>query len=194
MVGRADVVCLQETNGLEPGFLTRLKQELPGYGLVRSREVAILTRFPVRAQRNTLLPATERTLLTAVLDVNGQAVTVLDAHFTTILLRGGWREMRASREAQLQSVLRVARDMRGLLVLCGDFNAPTRDLVYGQLKRTFRNAFDDAGAGFGYTFPANVPLVRIDHVWLRELDAVRAQVLQGRASDHRPLVVDIAVP
>ena len=189
-----DVICLQEINGLRPTLFPDLLRRLPGYTAVPSREVAILTRFPVLERQETALPGTGRRLLSAALKVQGVRVTVLNAHFTTIPLRGGWTAARDARDAQLRALLGAAQTTPGPLLACGDFNTPAHGRVYGELKRHFANAFEQAGSGFGYTFPASFPLVRIDHVWLRGAHATRGAVPESRASDHRPLVVDVSVP
>ncbi|WP_425147058.1 endonuclease/exonuclease/phosphatase family protein [Deinococcus sp.] len=189
---RPDVVCLQETNTLEAGLMDDLLARLPDYTALRVREVAILTRFPVLTHHRTALPGTSRELLSAVLDVRGRPLSVLNAHFTTIPLRGGWRAARSSRAVQLQSLLQAAQALPASLAICGDFNTPPRGEVYAALKQRFGNAFEQAGTGFGYTFPAGFPLVWIDHVWLRGAAAVRAVVPSSRASDHRPLAVDLS--
>ena len=190
---RPDVVCFQETNTLTPGGLADLEGRLPGYAAVHSREVAILTRFPVLAQRDEPLPGTTRRLLSARLNVKGHPVTVMSVHFTTVLLRGGWEEGRQHRSDQARAVLEGARQTTGAFLACGDFNTPPRGQIYTGLKQTFTNAFEEAGNGFGYTFPSSLPLVRIDHVWLRGMHARRSWVPSSRASDHRPLVVDLAL-
>jgi vancomycin resistance protein VanJ len=190
---RPDMICLQEINGLQPELFSELTARLPGYVAVRSREVAILTRFPLLVSHETVLPGTERTLLSAALNVHGKRVTVLDAHFTTVLLRGGWAGARDRREAQMQAVLKEAQQTAGPFIACGDFNTPAHGQVYAALKQGFGNAFEEAGSGFGFTFPARFPLVRIDHVWLRGAHAAAARVPASRASDHRPLVVDVAL-
>ena len=44
------------------------------------------------------------------------------------------------------------------------------------------------------TDPAVHPEKRIDFVWLRELTPLEAQVLDSTASDHRMVVVEVALP
>jgi vancomycin resistance protein VanJ len=189
-----DVLCLQETNGLQPEMFAELVQRLPGYSLVRSREIVILSRFPVLSEQNQVLPNTTRRLLSARLNVNSQPVTILNVHFTTVLLRQDWTKARDDRNIQLNTVLRQVQTTPGPFLACGDFNTPPRGLIYAQLSQAFTNAFQDAGLGFGYSFPSGSPVVRIDHLWLRGARAVRAFVPDSRASDHRPLVVDVALP
>lgn len=187
----ADVACLQETNGLKPGFLTRLAARLPGYAVVPGGEVAVLTRLPVLKARVHPLPDTTRRLLEVRLDANGRPLTVVDAHFTTVLLRGDLARTRDRRESQLDALLDLAARTPDPFVACGDFNTHRAGLVYARLRGALGNAYEEAGSGFGATFPAAFPLVRIDHVWLRGARAVRARVGEGRASDHLPLAVDL---
>lgn len=190
-----DVVCLQEVNGLRPDFLSRLARELPQFTLVADREVALLTRFPVRAGRVHELPDTQRRFLEARLDVRGTPVTVVNVHFTTVLLRGDIPGTAKRREAQARRLTDLARAAPGAFLACGDFNTPPKGRVYGQLRAVLSDAFVQVGSGFGWTFPARMPLLRLDQVWLSpDLRAVRAQVPSALASDHRPLVVDVAFP
>jgi vancomycin resistance protein VanJ len=191
---RPDVLCLQEINGLQPELFSALRQRLPGYTLVQSREVAIFSKFPVLAQRDEALPGTTRRLLSAELNVRGHTLSVLNAHFSTVLLRGSWQQARTNRAAQASAVLRQAQDTPGTFLACGDFNTPPHGLIYARLSKAFANAFEEAGLGFGYSYPSNLPAVRINHVWLRGAQAVRAFTPDSRASDHRPLVVDVTLP
>jgi len=189
-----DVICLQEINGVHDPMFSDLTRQLPGYVVIQAREVAILSRLPVLRHQETPLPGTMRSLLSASLQTAAGEVTVLNAHFTTVPLRGGWAQAVESRTRQEQGFLQEAQTIPRALVACGDFNTPPRGLVYAALNRQFSNAFAQKGIGLGLTFPASFPLVRIDHVWLRQVEAVRAFVPASRASDHRPLVVDVHLP
>jgi len=191
---RPDVVCLQEINGLQATMFPDLLRQLPEYAVVQAREVALLSRLPVLNRQETPIPGTTRGLLSASIRTRDGQVTVLNAHFTTVPLRGGWAGAVESRTRQEQVFLSRAQSIQGALVACGDFNTPPQGLVYAELKRHFTNAFEQAGSGPGLTFPATLPLARIDHVWLWQAEAVQAYVPVSRASDHRPLVVDVRLP
>jgi len=166
-----DVVCLQEVNGLRGSVVAALRQQLPEYSVVQAREVAILYRLPLLERQETPIPGTTRSLLSASFRTRDGWVTVLNAHFTTVPLRTGWAQAVESRTRQEQLLVSRAQGIPGPLVACGDFNTPPRGLVYAELKRHFRNAFEQAGSGLGLTFPAALPVARIDHVWLRQAEA-----------------------
>lgn len=86
----------------------------------------------------------------------------------------------------------------GPRVLCGDFNVPPGSRTYRKLISGLRDVQKTARrARERPTFPAWFPLLRIDHVLVSEeirvehADVVRTP-LARKASDHLPVVVDLA--
>jgi endonuclease/exonuclease/phosphatase family metal-dependent hydrolase len=79
------------------------------------------------------------------------------------------------------------------LIVAGDFNLPPESRVLRRDWGDFRNAFSDAGWGFGYTMFSGPFVVRIDHILhTPELRAARAWVERGFPSEHQPLLADLA--
>lgn len=79
-------------------------------------------------------------------------------------------------------------------VLLGDFNAGARQPTMLALRRRFRDAAKSRAQA---TWPARLPLRRLDYVLLRgAIQARSSRVLRdgeaGIASDHLPLVVELA--
>jgi endonuclease/exonuclease/phosphatase (EEP) superfamily protein YafD len=103
------------------------------------------------------------------------------------------------------------KDMRGFakflptlavdrpMIVGGDFNA-TPDTVQFRdvLDAGFRDAADQAGAGYTRTYPANrsfPPLIAIDHLLTRGGPvATDVRTISIKRSDHRALLASIAVP
>lgn len=80
-------------------------------------------------------------------------------------------------------------------VLCGDFNAVPASAAYRMAVRSLRDAQAEAG-GARATFPARLPLLRLDHIFVSQGVRVRStEVVRNRltrsASDHLPLVAEI---
>jgi endonuclease/exonuclease/phosphatase family metal-dependent hydrolase len=48
-------------------------------------------------------------------------------------------------------------------IICGDFNELPYSYNYLKLRKSFENAFEKAGAGFGFTFNGRLFFLRIDH-------------------------------
>jgi endonuclease/exonuclease/phosphatase family metal-dependent hydrolase len=84
------------------------------------------------------------------------------------------------------------------VVLAGDLNAIPRSAAYKLLARHLSDAQLRSGTKPRPTFPARLPLLRIDHVFVSEgirVNACRvhASPLARVASDHLPLLVELEV-
>ena len=82
------------------------------------------------------------------------------------------------------------------LIVAGDFNMPTDSCIYRRDWAGYRNAFSDAGLGFGYTEWPRVRGfswgVRIDHVLTGSDWRCRScWVGPDVGSDHLPLLADL---
>lgn len=92
----------------------------------------------------------------------------------------------------LQLMERMAEGGRSAIA-GGDFNAEPGSGTYRQLiDAGLRDAWTVCGAGDGFTYPADRPIKRIDYLFLTAaLVCTRAEVIDTRASDHRPLLVTV---
>ncbi|MBX3441524.1 MAG: endonuclease/exonuclease/phosphatase family protein [Planctomyces sp.] len=86
------------------------------------------------------------------------------------------------------------------ILIAGDFNTPTTSSLFVPHWSGLASAFEEAGAGYGYTapcnthrlWPTNMPWVRIDHILCSGGWSVRACGI-GRTdgSDHRLIWADL---
>ncbi|MCL2514829.1 MAG: endonuclease/exonuclease/phosphatase family protein [Microbacteriaceae bacterium] len=97
-------------------------------------------------------------------------------------LRPGEFVQRDTMLRTLASTLRADGSKR--LIAVGDFNAASTDRAFTQLLNTVHEP-DLTGWGFGFTWPATLPIARVDHVLERGLDVVENRTLPGSGSDHR---------
>lgn len=94
---------------------------------------------------------------------------------------------RAEEAARIRTML--AEETLPLIVV-GDFNSTPHHRAYQQLADGLRDAFAEAGEGPGFTYHADRPFVRIDHVLFSDaFEVVSAEVPDLDVSDHLPLVV-----
>jgi Metal-dependent hydrolase len=110
-----------------------------------------------------------------------------------------WRaqaENRRIRRAMLREMATAlkARPAGASLIVAGDFNAPQGDAVFGELFPGLHGAFDEAGVGWGNTITNELPVLRIDQLWVSS-DVVCQRAVAQRTihSDHRMVVCDLII-
>jgi endonuclease/exonuclease/phosphatase (EEP) superfamily protein YafD len=98
------------------------------------------------------------------------------------------------RMRQIEAALAIIGDHE-LVLLGGDMNAEPDSPVYqAVLEAGFVDPFVFLGNLPAYTDPAIDPHKRIDYVWARGLTPLEAEVSPSLASDHRLVVVEVALP
>ncbi|MFD5692281.1 endonuclease/exonuclease/phosphatase family protein [Streptomyces rubiginosohelvolus] len=97
------------------------------------------------------------------------------------------------RDAGAQSLARaVAAEENERVVLLGDLNGALDDRAYAGLTSRMESAQETAGAGFGFSWPATLPVVRIDQILVRGVKPESAWVLPATGSDHRPVAARVS--
>jgi endonuclease/exonuclease/phosphatase family metal-dependent hydrolase len=206
----ADIVALQEldvgrrrTGGIDQAqeIAAGLRHTLHFHPALHLEEEkygdAILTALPSRLLKAGPLPSIgePRGALMVAVEVDGAPpVIVVNTHFG---LRRSER-VRQAVEILGPDWLGGPECGSGHCVLIGDLNSVPRSPVYKALARRFRDAASVGHRRARPTFPARLPLLRLDHILLGEaiepLDAhVVEKGLARQASDHLPLIADVAV-
>lgn len=168
----------------------------------------------VEATRRRLYSADGRSshAIRARIRWRGRDFILYNAHLRTFGEKKPWEEMRSS-AFSVENILRYFRQYRSAyriraretenflamideetlpVILCGDMNSAPNNRVYRTLSSRMRDAFAEAGAGWGMTYHARFPAVRIDYVFVsEEWEVVSAQVRKARLSDHLPLLVTL---
>jgi len=202
---RADVVALQE---VDKGVQRTSRRDFPaelavltGMTCVFSNNFhyqggeygnAMLTRFPLLVATNSLYQMLrtneQRGLLQLTVNVHGREVVFLNTHVD-------YRRDDSERLRNAEEIQRLTAYHDGTpAVLCGDFNDTPGSRMYQRLRESFEDAWELAGQGDGWSYPAGKPSKRIDYIWISKgssLECLSAQVAEGDASDHRPVVVEL---
>jgi vancomycin resistance protein VanJ len=105
----------------------------------------------------------------------------------------GFVESNAFRRGrQIAGLAEAARTSRNAVIIAGDTNLPGLSRIYGEHLSSFRDSFDKAGRGFGYTFPASHPWMRIDRVLTNDrLRPVDSRVGRSVAAEHLCVFAEI---
>lgn len=152
---------------------------------------AILTKLPVLDQRNLLLPNAprleQRGLLLTTLDLEGITLTVGATHFQN----GPVVPLRVPQARYVVSTLAGVESPR---LLMGDLNDDHRSPALTILYQLLQDTWDQAGVGFGRTFPTDNPVGRIDYILGDDgIVAHDAGVNPSRVSDHRSAWAELTV-
>jgi endonuclease/exonuclease/phosphatase family metal-dependent hydrolase len=152
---------------------------------------AVLSRYPIDAWENRHYAAntTEvRGLLHAVIDLGaGREVNFFSTHLDHI---GGSQNARAAQVLEAVDIIGSERT-----IFSGDLNAPPEASEMQPLYQgAWLDALETGGLDDAFTFWSD-RRQRIDYVFFTpDLQLARAAVVQTRASDHLPVVVDFQLP
>ncbi|MFI9363136.1 endonuclease/exonuclease/phosphatase family protein [Kitasatospora sp. NPDC053057] len=136
--------------------------------------------------------ASNRALRTTVATDRGP-LTVYVAHLGSVRVLPSSGFWTASRNIGVQALGKaVAADPSQRVVLLGDLNGTTDDRAFDGLTSQLRSAQEVAGDGFGFTWPARFPVVRIDQILVRGVEPRSSWVLPANGSDHRPVAARIS--
>ncbi|MFG2167351.1 endonuclease/exonuclease/phosphatase family protein [Micromonospora chersina] len=143
--------------------------------------VGLWSRWPIREAHGVDTGLGWERALRAVVAAPQGDLAVYVVHLGSA--RAGHTATRDETVAALATTVRA--DDAPRLVVLGDLNTATTDRVFAPLTHLLRDAQADAGQGFGFTWPAGLPVTRPDHVLFRGLTPTAAGVLHTPDSDHR---------
>ena len=155
--------------------------------------VAILSRLPIMATDHRLYKNTReaerRGFIRAEVRVNGYTVNFVTTHLDY--------QYEDGRVFEAEQLLAALKDVKGPLILVGDFN----DVPAGGAYKLVSEQFGDAWAANraddpGFSYPADKPAKRIDYIWFRRADPIRTKrswIVNTLASDHVPVVADLEI-
>ncbi|WLW57238.1 endonuclease/exonuclease/phosphatase family protein [Streptomyces sp. YU58] len=136
--------------------------------------------------------ADNRALRTTVATDHGP-LAVYVAHLGSVRVNprsGFWTDTRDRNAQALGEALADERNER--VVLLGDLNGTTDDRALDGLTSRLHSAQAAAGDGFGFTYPADFPLVRIDQILVRGVRPESSWALPATGSDHLPVAAGIS--
>jgi vancomycin resistance protein VanJ len=202
-----DIVCLQEAGLALAGLSDGAALPVDGveFTLVQDRGTAILTRLPLVAwEVHPLGFDTGRSVIEARVRTGEGEFTVLATHFFRGRIQSGagrigraLADLTRSGEIhakQIERLLEIAGAAPEPQVIAGDLNLPPRGRLYRRLTTHHADAFRVAGMGYGYSFPASLPMLRIDYVLAGPGVRVRrCGVLSTAGSDHRAVLAEVTL-
>jgi endonuclease/exonuclease/phosphatase family metal-dependent hydrolase len=163
--------------------------------LLRRVRDAVLVRPPWRvvSRRTQVFEPSERFhprgATAALVGRSGLRLWAVSAHLGLV---------QAERRRHAQELTDFCGTLRGPVAIGGDLNEGPDGAATGWIAGRFVDVWVAAGVGAGETFPATEAAARIDYLFVSAgIEVRRAEVKAGgaviKASDHRPLVVDLVL-
>lgn len=195
----ADIVALQE---LTPAALARLEaaglDRMFPYRALREMDepggVGIWSRYPISDVR------VDDGFWLGTLAVDVQVPgTPVPIRVLTVHLSAPWPDplqgWRDDLARLADTLLKVAQESTGPILLAGDLNATPDMLEFRRLLRQgYQDAGAQAGAGVVRTHPADIfapPVFAVDHILTRGYVATSLRTLRVAGSDHRALLAHL---
>ena len=175
--GRDEIVELAGLTGMQYAFAHNLDYQGGQYG------VAILFRFPIRQidhrKYENRREAERRGMLRVEVDIgSGRIINFVNTHLDYQSANG---------RVEAEQMLRFLENVKGPLIVVGDFN----DEPSGNTYKLMADKFDDAwmqskAKGLGWSFPADKLVKRIDYIFMRRTDNIKAKGLGRKYTGVRP--------
>ncbi len=212
----ADIICLQEFYLPSKVKMDRwLKEHFPGYkaeyyvltGKTGSAGNLTLSRRPVVSRGKEVFEKSTNMAIWTDVKLDSGTVRIYNCHFESYnislraLVKGardevfleetGLKMRRSIRERprQVAHVLQSVNSAPVRSLVVGDFNDTPLSYTYFRLLSGRRDSFVKAGKGFGTTYRALWPLLRIDYIlYPKDLQAVSYEAVEATYSDHLPVI------
>ena len=216
-----DIICLQEFHMADADNIRSLLKKRLGdyhaeyYMFPTSRGAfgnVTLSRLPVRDKGVLKFDGSTNLAIYTDYDYNGRKFRIYNCHFESynISMSGLLKEMISKdskvfsetgnkmklsitrRPKQVDKVFANIEDCPVDAFVCGDFNDNPMSYTYYRMTRGRKDAFVEAGDGFGATYASLWPVLRIDYILFPEkFKAVSHEIPRVPYSDHYPVITEI---
>ncbi|KIH98062.1 membrane protein [Streptomonospora alba] len=189
---RADLLALEEiTPQAEPLYEKELAKAYP-YHAVQGT-VGLWSKLPLSDTEPVDVMMGETRALRTTVSTDHGPLAVYAAHLGSVRVmpRGGYWTASRDRGAQALGTA-VAAEQNERVVLLGDLNGTVDDRAFDRITAQLDSAQEEAGDGFGFSWPAKFPVARIDRILVRGVEPESSWVLPATGSDHLPVAAAIS--
>jgi endonuclease/exonuclease/phosphatase family metal-dependent hydrolase len=184
--GKDEIVELAGMTRMDYAFAHNIDYQGGQYG------VAILSRSLIKSIDHKMFEnkreAERRGLLRVEVEFDGVPLNFATTHLDYQFADG--------RLFETEQMLKLLADVKGPLIVVADMNDEPTGTAYQLMLKTFQDAWiGGRGKGDGFSYPADKPIKRIDHIFFRgdRVKAKKAWTVETLASDHVPVVAEISV-
>jgi endonuclease/exonuclease/phosphatase family metal-dependent hydrolase len=185
--GKDEIVELAAMTQMKYAFAPNLDYQGGKYG------VAILSRFPIKNTEHRMFENQRenerRGMLRIEVEIDRKTVNFVTTHLDY--------QFEDGRLFETEQMLKFLESVKGPLIVVADLNDLPTGSAYKLMRTKFADAWVSSGAKTaGFSYPADKPVKRIDHIFYGKGDRIRAKkswVIETLASDHIPVMAELEV-
>lgn len=207
-----DIICFQEYSKSADYELDDYKfRHIVTKGKKIKTGQAIFSKFRIIDEGEIALPNSDNNVVYADIVKNKDTIRVYSIHLQSInispQINEGIDESNSKmilnrlshgfKEQQLQSelILSHMEDFKSKKIVCGDMNNTAFSYTYKNVKGDMKDAFAEAGKGFGKTYNYNYYPARIDYILVDDVFEVKEfkTFTDFKNSDHFPVMTRLKI-
>ncbi|MFB7178335.1 endonuclease/exonuclease/phosphatase family protein [Streptomyces sp. NPDC056257] len=189
----ADVLALTELKG---SVVPVYEKALAGTYKYHSVEgtVGIWSKYPLSASAPVDIRMGWTRAMRATVDTPQGKVAAFVAHLPSVRvkLKAGFTANQRDDSADALGAALAAEPL-GKVILLGDLNGTMNDRALSEVTSQMRSTQGAAGDGFGFSWPAQFPMARIDQIMVRGIRPEASWTLPRTGSDHLPVAARVTV-
>jgi len=182
--GKDEIVELAQMTKMDYAFAHNLDYQGGQYG------VAILSRYLLKNVDHQMFEnkreAERRGMLRVEVEIDGKLVNFVTTHLDY--------QFEDGRVFETEQMLKFLEPVKGPLIVVADLNDEPTGAAYKLMDELFDDAWAASKArGDGFSYPADKPVKRIDHIFYRPETAKVKKVwmVTTLSSDHLPVMAEI---
>ncbi|MEU9146878.1 endonuclease/exonuclease/phosphatase family protein [Streptomyces sp. NPDC048349] len=189
----ADVLALTELKG---SAVPVYEKALAGTYKYHSVEgtVGVWSKYPLSAGSPVDIKMGWTRAMRATVDTAHGKVAVFVAHLPSVRvkLNAGFTANQRDNSADALGAALAAEPLKKVILL-GDLNGTMNDRALSEVTSQMRSTQGAAGDGFGFSWPAQFPMARIDQIMVRGITPEASWTLPRTGSDHLPIAARLTL-
>jgi endonuclease/exonuclease/phosphatase family metal-dependent hydrolase len=213
-----DILCIQEFSN---SANIDLKVYRHRYVFMEGNKIktgqAIFSKFPIIDQGNIVFPNSNNNVVFADIKKGKDIIRVYNMHLQSIKISPDVNEINENIDAidqgksqklfnriskaftqqqqQAEMIKEHKKDCSYPIIICGDLNNSAFSYVYRNIKGKLKDAFEEAGKGFGPTYKFRYYPARIDYILADDKMTVKKfeSFPEFENSDHYPIMAKLSM-
>ena len=213
-----DILCIQEFSN---SANIDLKVYRHRYVFMEGNKIktgqAIFSKFPIIDQGNIVFPNSNNNVVFADIKKGKDIIRVYNMHLQSIKISPDMNEINENIDAinqgksqklfnrisiafkqqqqQAEMIKEHKKDCLYPIIICGDLNNSAFSYVYRNIKGKLKDAFEEAGKGFGPTYKFRYYPARIDYIFADNNMTVKKfeSFPEFENSDHYPIMAKLSM-